>query len=281
MPIEKKRGALSDEEKRIIKEFAPSKTIEEIAELINRNAGPVIKYMKAEGLVDSGLSEEEMDRIEIRTKLQQQVFWKTTKDNLSSAEIDFFIDSWTRYVEQFDNDCQPTEELQIKDLVMIDIMQNRLMTSHKENLAETKRMGQLLEGELEKQPTSRDKEMLNKYTQVITSLTEAATKHNQDIIKFQAEKHKMLDGLHATRKERVKGVENYKEDWGGLMRSLESEEAREKEGIEMELRRIAADKAKKKLGNLHVYLDHKVDQPIFNSDTAELHIQEENDGTKS
>lgn len=270
-PIGKKRGKLSLEEMAIIKDGAGNLPVEEIAESINRNIEPVIRYMQENGLMEKYQTEQEVLHAQIRTKLLEEKFWGYTKQNLLPHEVEFFINAWTRYIEQFYNDVLPTEELQIKDLVMLDILQNRLMTSFKINGEEIVRMQKLLDLELEKRPDDpeRDKDAIKRYTELIRAAQESVQAYNKDNIKFLEEKARLLTGLNATRTARVKNLENLKVDWGSLMRRFETEEAREREGIEMELRKKAAFKARHDMGKFHTYLDGKVDKPLFNSDTVE------------
>ena len=74
--------------------------------------------------------------------------------------------------------------------------------------------------------------------------------------------------LKATREQRIKRIEDGKSSWIGLIRMLEDEEIREKEGREMEIMAMAVDKNRKLISEYHNYADDTVDSPLLTPETV-------------
>jgi len=267
-PIERKRGKLSLAEMATIKELAGKVSIDEIARRINRTEEPVVRYMKEQDIYTAAKTNKSQQFKDIRDKLYKEKFWEQIVAQLEESELNFFIDSWVRYVQQFSSDVLATEELQIKDLVMLDIFQSRIMTSFKEYSKEISRLQGLIDDELSLPRDDRDKDVLANYHEAISAMQVSMQRSNKDILEYQDKKDKILAGMNATRQARVKNLQNMKIDFAGLMKELEEEDKKERAGVEMELRRLASIKATKDLANYHVYGDGILDKPLLNCDTV-------------
>jgi len=93
--------------------------------------------------------------------------------------------------------------------------------------------------------------------------------YTNEYTKLLNEQQKISKDLKATREQRIKRIEDGKSSWTGLIRMLEDEEIREKEGREMEILALATDKIKDKLYDYHNYADNTVDRPFLTPDTVE------------
>jgi hypothetical protein len=266
-PTQRKRGKLSLEEMKFIKENYNKLPVEDIAKRLNRHTDPVIRYMKEQDLFVAAKTNRAAQYREIKEKLFREKFWEQIKSQLQPAEENFFIDSWVRYVQQFASDVLPTEELQIKDLVMLDILQARIMAGYKVAQSEIARLQSEVDDELRKDAKERDKDRLNSLNQTISAIQTATQRSNRDVLEYQAKKGDILEKMHADRQARVKNLKNLKIDFAALMRQFDDEEKRELEGVEMELRSKAAEAAREKLAGWHVYGDGIADRPLLNCDT--------------
>ena len=94
--------------------------------------------------------------------------------------------------------------------------------------------------------------------------------------KLCEKKDSVTKSLKATRDQRVKRIEDSKTSWIGVIRALEDAELRDRVGDEVELMKIAKDRAYDRLGQNHQYMDNKVDRPILNADTLDLEEGENN-----
>ena len=74
--------------------------------------------------------------------------------------------------------------------------------------------------------------------------------------------------MKGTREQRKRVADDAKTNFSMWMRQLDSLEMKEKEGFDMEVQAIAADKARERLSELHEYEDGEVDQPLLNTDTV-------------
>ena len=90
-----------------------------------------------------------------------------------------------------------------------------------------------------------------------------ASTDTHELLKVLNEQQKISKDLKATREQRIKRIEDGKSSWIGLIRMLEDEEVREREGREMEILKRATDKAKESLHEYHTYNDNKVDVPLL------------------
>jgi hypothetical protein len=92
--------------------------------------------------------------------------------------------------------------------------------------------------------------------------------YTNEYTKLLNEQQKISKDLKATREQRIKRIEDGKSSWVGLIKMLEDEEIREKEGREMEIISMATDKSKKELYGYHNYADQTVDRPLLTPDSV-------------
>jgi hypothetical protein len=264
----KKRGQLSLDEEKFIEDSINTLSIQEIANYLNRTIQPIKRYIEEQRLFIP--SEEKNDNEYLRQKLHSKTFWTEIERQFdeTTGELLYFEDTWIGLIKQFREDVLPAEELQIKQFITIDILINRSMKERKRHIAETEKLQKLVDQEYEKPEAERDiPKLANLETQLNFSRNSIAS-YTNEYTKLLNEQQKISKDLKATREQRIKRIEDGKSSWVGLIRMLEDEEIREKEGREMEILAIAKDKAKNKLYEFHQFADGKVDTPILNSDSA-------------
>lgn len=264
----KKRGQLSLDEEKFIEDSINTLSIQEIANYLNRTIQPIKRYIEEQRLLIP--SEEKNDNEYLRQKLHSKTFWTEIERQFdeTTGELLYFEDTWIGLIKQFREDVLPAEELQIKQFITIDILINRSMKERKRHIAETEKLQKLVDQEYEKPEAERDiPKLANLETQLNFSRNSIAS-YTNEYTKLLNEQQKISKDLKATREQRIKRIEDGKSSWVGLIRMLEDEEIREKEGREMEILAIAKDKAKNKLYEFHQFADGKVDTPILNSDSA-------------
>jgi hypothetical protein len=162
----------------------------------------------------------------------------------------------------------PAEELQIKQFITIDILINRSMKERKRHIAETEKLQKLVDAEYDKPETQRDIPRLANLETQLSFARNSISSYTNEYTKLLNEQQKISKDLKATREQRIKRIEDGKSSWVGLIRMLEDEQIREKEGKEMEILRLATEKAKAELFSYHNYADQKVDIPILNEDSV-------------
>ena len=272
----RKRGQLSLDEEKFIRDNVEILTIQQIADSINRNTTPVKRYIEENSLLIS--ENDKADEEYLKHKLHCKTFWNEIKRQFDadSGELTYFEDTWVGLIKQFREDVLPAEELQIKQFITIDILINRSMKERKRHISETEKLQKLVDKEYEKNETERDIPKLANLETQLSFARNSIANYTNEYTKLLNEQQKISKDLKATREQRIKRIEDGKSSWIGLIRMLEDEEVREKEGKEMEILRMATAKFENKLNELHTYQDNVIDRPFL---TPEVIIKTSQENT--
>jgi uncharacterized protein Smg (DUF494 family) len=267
--MSKKRGQLSLDEEQYIKDNIDKLSIKDISNHLNRNEAPIVRYVEENQLL---LPSDKAEINTLKTKLHCKTFWSeiTKQFDIESGELSYFEDTWVNLIRQFREDVLPAEELQIKQFITIDILINRSMKERKRHIAETEKLQKAIDNEYAKSETDRDIPKLANLETQISFARNSIANYTNEYTKLLSEQQKISKDLKATREQRIKRIEDGKSSWAGLIKMLEDESIREKEGREMEILAMAADKAKKDLSQLHTYQDNTLDQPFLTPETVEI-----------
>lgn len=269
--MNKKRGQLSLDEEKFIRDSYGSLTIEQIADQLNRNVDPIKRYIRENNLTIINNSQELKDNEILRQKLYSKTFWPEIKKQFDeeTGELRYFEDTWIGLIKQFREDVLAAEELQIKQFITIDILINRSMKERKRHIAETEKLQRLVDKEYEKSEDQRDIPKLANLETQLSFARNSIANYTNEYTKLLSEQQKISKDLKATREQRIKRIEDGKSSWIGLIRMLEDEEVREREGREMEILALATEKYKEKLSEYHQYLDNSLDKPLLSPETVE------------
>ena len=103
----KKRGQLSLEEEKFIKDNINSLSIEEISNTLNRSEAPIKRYATENQLYESDESKTEYTTL--KQKLHGKTFWKeiSRQFDSESGELEYFEDVWINLIKQFREDVLP------------------------------------------------------------------------------------------------------------------------------------------------------------------------------
>lgn len=269
----KKRGQLSLDEEKFITENINILSIEDIADALNRNVDPIKRYIDENQLYS--LDDKSENEI-LKRKLRSKTFWNEVVRQFDeeTGELQYFEDTWVGLIKQFREDVLPAEELQIKQFITIDILINRSMKERKRHIAETEKLQKLVDKEYEKPEDQRDVPRLANLETQLNFARNSIASYTNEYTKLLNEQQKISKDLKATREQRIKRIEDGKSSWVGLIRMLEDEAIREKEGREMEILAMATEKAKRTLHEFHQYADSSVDSPILSPEALEVNDQE-------
>jgi len=270
MKIPKKRGQLGLEEQEFIRKNIGTLSIEEIAGQLNRTIKPIERYISDAKIGTKTLDEQENDKT-LRQKLHVKTFWiEITKQfDKETGELDYFEDTWIGLVKQFREDVLPAEELQIKQFITIDILINRSMKERKRHIADTEKLQQEVDREYKLDESLRDAPKLANLETQLSFARNSIANYTNEYTKLLNEQQKISKDLKATREQRIKRIEDGKSSWIGLIRMLEDEEIREKEGREMEIISMSVEQNAKKLSEYHTYQDGTVDTPLLTPETIQ------------
>ena len=265
----RKRGQLGLEEQEFIRDNIGTLSIEQIAEALNRTVKPVQRYVTESKIGIQSKDEQENDRT-LRQKLHAKTFWiEITKQfDESTGELQYFEDTWIGLVKQFREDVLPAEELQIKQFITIDILINRSMKERKRHIADTEKLQEEVDREYKLPEDVRDGPKLANLETQLSFARNSIANYTNEYTKLLNEQQKISKDLKATREQRIKRIEDGKSSWIGLIRMLEDEEIREKEGREMEIMNMAVEQQVKNLSEYHTYQDGEVDTPLLTPETV-------------
>jgi len=270
----KKRGQLSLDEEKFITDNIYSMSPEQIANALNRKVDPINRYIDENQLYALN---EKSENETLRRKLHSKTFWNEIlrQFDSDSGELEYFEDTWIGLIKQFREDVLPAEELQIKQFITIDILINRSMKERKRHISETEKLQKLVDAEYDKPEDQRDIPRLANLETQLSFARNSIASYTNEYTKLLSEQQKIGKDLKATREQRIKRIEDGKSSWVGLIRMLEDEELRDREGKEMEILSMATEKSKRELYGYHQYADNMVDSPILSPESLELHKDEQ------
>lgn len=262
----KKRGQLGLDEEQFIRDNVDSLSIDQIAEQLNRSAAPIKRYIDEQALMIPETEKNNNDYL--KYKLHSKTFWNEIKRQFDedTGELQYFEDTWVGLIKQFREDVLPAEELQIKQFITIDILINRSMKERKRHIAETEKLQKQVDKEYEKPEDQRDIPKLANLETQLSFARNSIANYTNEYTKLLNEQQKISKDLKATREQRIKRIEDGKSSWTGLIRMLEDEELREKEGKEIAILSMAAQNNLKKMSALHTYQDGVIDRPFLTPD---------------
>ncbi len=268
---ERKRGALSEGEMTFIREGVDRFSPEEIAKNLNRNVEPIKKYIRLNRLgkqyayqVDQNIKNEHTILVELKKK----AFYKNLSTQLTISEMQFFSEHWVSIFMQFNGDVLASEELELKELLILEILKNREGTAEKERLEMIESINKEIIRERKLPKNQRDNDYIKQMqNEVLTLRTSSATyiKNMKDLCD-RAEK--MRTALSGSRRLRAEEFKNAKVDFTSWLKWLEEYENKFKVGREMELLRQAKDKELERLAGYHTFVNKEVAQPVLNADTV-------------
>lgn len=264
----KKRGALSNDEMQFIRDNIGSMSLELIADSLNRTKKPIERFV-TENNLSFDQEENKTDEV-LKIKLHAKTFWQeiTRQFDEDSGELTYFENTWIGLIKQFREDVLPAEELQIKQFITIDILINRSMKERKRHIQETERLQREVDQEYKLPEDQRDIPRIANLETQLNFARNSIASYTNEYTKLLSEQQKISKDLKATREQRIKRIEDGKSSWVGLIRMLEDELIREKEGKEMSILAMATARAKEKLYENHEYEDGMVDQPFLTPDSV-------------
>jgi len=264
----KTRGRLNKTDQNFIMANVNEMDVAEIAESLNRTEEVVEKYIIDHNLKPVSETWEEERDIKLRGILHRKPYWSEVVNQFTKDELVYFEASWVRLQVQFREDVLYSEEIQILDYLRLEILINRSMKERKSHQEEKDRLQQMVDEEYAKDRDEREPGYLANLETQLTFVRSALTSYTTEHTKLLSEVKYITKSLKANRDERIKRIEDGKSNWMSFLRMLEDGRAREKVGEKMELRAIAKDKARERLGEFHEYDDGVVDQPLLNCSTV-------------
>ena len=269
-----KRGRISNIENDYIKSNASTRSYLEIAKELNRDPASIKKIIEDMGL-KADLSATTFQPVLV-SRLREKSFYKALIKQFDEEELIHFEQEWNDIYGQFGGDVLPTEELQIVDAIRTGLLVNRNLQEQYNNKKQMNEINSELEqlltdnnGEEDldlKRERERKMDILRQQLSFISAGLGALSK---DYKEHLAKKLNILEGLKATRKDRISKIESSKRNFNSWMEELVNRpESRRDVGLMMEKMRLAAITEKIRLAAYHKYDNGEVDQPLLTPETV-------------
>jgi hypothetical protein len=255
-----RKGPISQDELEFMLVHKDLLDIPEIMKRLNRSEPFVKKHMASLPEV-----QRRLDKNDWVSRLHASSFWTEIRKGLIGNEVPYFERAWASYMEQFgsNSEIMATDELMIKDLVMLDIFVQRSINEKAEILREIKRIEDLLEEEYSLVKEQQDQEKIaNSHSQLL-SLFSAKNSISKEHIEYQKSKDGKLKDLKGSREQRFKQLEESKKNIFELIKELDTMDRRREDGRMAEKVKIAADKVKEDWNNSIQFDDDVYDKPFL------------------
>ena len=260
----RKRGKLSKGEMNYIRQNCFDISVEEIARHLNRTSAPIQKFIDKENLKARNMTDDE----HLLVHLRGRYYYNELQKQMSGPEIIFFEHQWIDYFKQFGEDVTHTEEMQILEVIRTEVLINRGMEDRQEVMTNIARLNQLIDDEINKPAQMQDTQAIASFQTQLGAAYASKSAYINEHEKLLTQKEQLLKDLKGTREQRKRNTEDAKTNFSAWLKQLDDIEVRKREGIDMEIHRMAADKAIEDLSDYHKYEDGTVDQPFLNADTV-------------
>lgn len=277
MPFILKRGRFGKNEIKIMTESAGKVPPEDIAKQINRDVVTVKAWIRENLALDLANDGEAVPLIEkeIRNQLRTTPEWQELKEQFLDSELKLFEYEYGKFMAQFKNDVLPTEEVQIFLLIKLDILMNRNLKQRQRAVVDIERMDREVDDLYRKYAGKKTYEwnqpaqdrLANLENQLVSAKT-AQSNMTGEYLKLSEKHSAIMKELKGTRDQRISKIENSKMSFLGLLKELQDEETRKREGDDIELMRAATDKERERLSISHKYVDDTIDQPLLTPNTV-------------
>ncbi len=267
-----KKGRISKDEEKFIKDNIDL-GYEGLATELDRDPDSVLGFIKkkvAEGKLDSPIWLDKPTNVEqAQFDLQFRPYWVELKQQFTESELELFKYHWSRIISQFRDDVIPTEELQVVDLIKLELLMNRCLKYNKDNIEQISTLEALILAERQRDSDQQNMDEIFNMERQVASLKASQESLNKDYRELQTKKNSMLKEMKATREQRVKRLEDSKQNFTSWLAHLMSNpDVARSYGMEMEKMRLAMNKEKQRLSQYHKYQDEMVDQPFLTPDTV-------------
>jgi hypothetical protein len=276
-----KRGQFSAVEEQLMTELIKQgMDLEAIAKKLNRLPNQVRSYAaRYHGIgADPEATPKPTEFAEHVRKFRKSIYYPSLNEHYSKEELFYYENIYAGLMTHFHDDVTEVDELQV--LQAIDAhMQINTLKKRTRNLNE-----RILEidrqiGELRIQDEEMNKEKiltLESSKQFYSQQIGLSTKTFTDLSKKFDE---TVQKLKSTRDQRLKTAENSAQSWTSLIKHMQDQKVREREGKLAAMVKFATDKKEKELQQPYRYMNDEIDQPMLVPEhvnvLADIGIEEE------
>ena len=157
--------------------------------------------------------------------------------------------------------------MQILEVIRTEVLINRGMEDRQEVLENINRLNQLIDDEIRKPTDMQDTQAIASFQTQLGAAMASKSAYINEHEKLLTKKERLLKDLKGTREQRKRNAADAKTNFSAWLKQLDDPEVRKREGIDIEINRIAADKSIEEMSEYHTYEDGSVDQPFLNANT--------------
>lgn len=242
-------------------------TVDELAMAIKKTPEAVIKRMAILGL---SIKDRKDRGLNAAHDIKNSPYWKQLKSELTNEEMDIFIEHWKEIVGQFQEDILHTEKLQMMDLIKMEILMGRDLSTEKlQNEFVQSCRDRMKRIQKDADLSLDEKEAL---MQSIGMELGVALSNQKEIRKSYNEllgkKKDILKAMKSTREQRIERLQDANQNFSAWLTDILSNAQRRKQiGIEMEKMRLAMEVETHRISDWHEFEDGEVEQPLLTPDT--------------
>jgi hypothetical protein len=265
-----KRGKLSTPEMEYIEKNVNIKTIKELSKDISKSITTIRKYVYSKNLVskeDLTRNVKAKEEAQYRDILRHREYWAEVKQQFTANELKTFEEIWVKLWAQFSGDTLPSEELQMKKYITLEIMKDRFGKQIYSSIKELEKLQTDLDAERLK--TKPDKGFIRELGLLIEKYQTnhiLLSKNQREAMESQRQ---IESQLRVSRDDRIKSIADATKNWTTIIKLLnEDAEIRDEVGRHIEMTRAAKDNSQLLLSDYHKYVDGSLDRPILSKDTV-------------
>jgi hypothetical protein len=294
----RKHPPLTEEEQARVRELAPTHTVEEIAAALKRQRLTVLNFVRRYGVVvrkanrpvEVAAATPEPTKTEAPpprlgpapqaplrrevSSLRKSPIWRQLQRQFDAEELKYFEERYVELLEQFKEDVFASEEMQVHLLIKMELLINRNLEQQNQcvrQMDEATRRRQELADRVAKGLVEDEREAKREIKEAEVAFQDArAARSNaaSELMKYQDKHADLLQALKATREQRVTRIESSKESFLSVIKRLQLEDERSREGQQMELMRRVTERERQRLASYHDFADGNRDQPLLNAETV-------------
>jgi len=264
--------ALSEEDKEYIAENARKIPYGEIADNLEKRRITVFRYMEKHGLLGDDDKRDSRIRRAILNDLHNQSFWPFVKDGNSPEELVYFEDTWCSFVIQMDDNVTPTEQMQLRRLIEVQISIDRITIKERKNLEESDRVEQEIQrlqdkiwkaGDDEDEVSFLQSEIskLGVENNTLGALRQNFGRDKNDLVKQQS---KLMEDLNVTRANRLEKYDVSDRTWAKMLLLIKEEPRLKKQmAAYAYISFLATEHMRSRLTRDYTYSDGEVHPPML------------------
>lgn len=256
------------EEREYVRQNMMTMTVEAMATHLNLDL-KMVNYIIEKIRIEERRALEDKKNVEIIDSLTCKPFYAQLRRQFSKEEIDFFKYEWVQTIRQFNEDLLPTEENELKDMIILEIMKGQAL---RKNLELKKRKDvlqvSLTQSQILNQPTTENRILQGELRTEIENCIKMEQDNMRHFKELTEKSAAMRKALSASRQQRVTRIMNARANFSEWIRAIQDNENRSRVAREMELMKMSLQKEEERLGKFVKFADKKMDVPLLNSDTA-------------